>query len=106
MYLIILILLLVVIFMIWVEKKKNKEQRKETSVTDSIKPIKADNLTKIQGIGPKISGILNEADIRTFNKLATTTVEQLKEILRNSDLRITPDPTTWPEQAESAVAGK
>ncbi len=65
-------------------------------------PESADDLVVIEGIGPKIAGILGEAGITTFNKLSNTDVETLKKILADARLQMT-DPTTWPEQARLAA---
>lgn len=64
-----------------------------------------DDLVKIEGIGPKINTVLQEAGIRTFADLAQADVERLREILTAAGLRVN-DPTTWPEQAALAAAGK
>jgi large subunit ribosomal protein L20 len=64
-----------------------------------------DDLIKIEGIGPKINTLLHEAGIHTFAELAQTDVERLREILLQAGLRVN-DPTTWPEQAALAAAGK
>ncbi len=69
-------------------------------------PAKADDLTKIEGIGPKLSSVLNDAGISSYAKLASTQVDQLKEILQKTELRVPHDPTTWPEQAKLAAEGK
>ena len=67
----------------------------------------ADDLTKIEGIGPKIAQVLADAGITTFAGLANTSAERLRQILNaaGSRYRIT-DPTTWPEQAAHAAAGE
>lgn len=67
-----------------------------------------DDLKKIEGIGPKISGVLNAAGILTFAQLAETTPDRIREILEAEDPRLTrlADPTTWAEQAKLAAAGK
>ncbi len=65
-----------------------------------------DDLTKLEGIGPKISSILNDAGITTYAQLASTKIDSLKEILQNTQLRVPHDPTTWPEQAYLANEGK
>ena len=67
-----------------------------------------DDLKKIEGIGPKISGVLNAAGIYTFAQLAETTADRIREILEAEDPRLTrlADPTTWAEQAKLAAAGK
>ncbi len=67
-------------------------------------PTAADDLTIIEGIGPKISGWLNEAGITTFAQLAATPPEKIEEILLNAGHRIA-NPGTWPEQAALAAAG-
>ena len=67
----------------------------------------ADDLKKIEGIGPKISEILNTAGIKTFEDLANAPVEKLNEILSEAGSRYRMhDPTTWPEQAALAASGK
>ncbi len=68
---------------------------------------KPDDLKKIEGIGPKISGLLVEAGITTFSELAKTDPDKIREILAAAGSRYKMhDPTTWPKQAELAAAGK
>lgn len=69
------------------------------------KAEKGDDLAKIEGIGPKISGVLKAAGITTFAQLAEAEVERLQEILQDADLRLA-KPESWPEQAALAAAGK
>ena len=70
-------------------------------------PIVPDELSKIEGIGPKISGLLNEAEIMTYAQLADSPVSVLQEILEKAGPRFKlADPTTWPEQAKLAAEGK
>ncbi len=67
---------------------------------------KADDLTKVEGIGPKINEILQGAGIRTFSELAATPVDRLKELLAQAGSHFANhDPTTWPEQAALAAKG-
>jgi len=66
----------------------------------------ADDLERIEGIGPKIGQILAKAGITTFAQLADTSVEKLKALLAAAGSRfVSHDPTTWPEQAKLAAAG-
>ena len=68
----------------------------------------ADDLKRIEGIGPKISSVLQAAGIATFAQLAGTDVDRLGQILAESDpnlLRLA-DPATWPEQAKLAAEGQ
>ena len=67
-------------------------------------PTAADDLKRIEGIGPKIAGVLQEAGIATFEALASTGVERLQAILDESGIRLA-WPETWPEQAHLAAAG-
>ncbi|CAH8284526.1 large subunit ribosomal protein L21 [Mariniflexile fucanivorans] len=65
---------------------------------------KADDLKKVEGIGPKIAETLNAAGITTFAELAKSTPEKIAEII--SDVRGNHVPDTWPEQAKLAADGK
>ncbi|GEM_PF-638136 len=66
-----------------------------------------DDLQKIEGIGPKIEGILNDDKIRTYKKLADSKVGKLRKILDAAGPRYrTAKPDTWPEQAALARDGK
>jgi predicted flap endonuclease-1-like 5' DNA nuclease len=65
-----------------------------------------DDLARIEGIGPKISALLQENGILTFAQLAATDEERLSRILMDAGLRRLADPATWSEQAGLAAAGK
>lgn len=60
-----------------------------------------DDLTLIEGIGPKIAEILSEEGINTFLELANSDVDTLEHILDEARLSFA-DPSTWPEQARLA----
>lgn len=66
-------------------------------------PPTPDDLRRIEGVGPKISTLLQQAGITTFAQLSVTDVSQLKRILREAGIRA--NPGTWPEQAGLAAAG-
>jgi large subunit ribosomal protein L30 len=66
----------------------------------------ADDITQIEGIGPKIAELLRANDISTFAQLAAASVEQLRGILQQQPRLRLADPTTWPEQARLAAAGQ
>jgi len=68
---------------------------------------KPDKLTKVEGIGPKVNGLLNAAGIMTFADLAGTSADRIKEILAEAGSRYQMmDPTTWAQQAQLAADGK
>lgn len=101
--------LLVIIFaVIWVLYEESKQA--ETQVTAPSKTREAaaeqltDDLTRIEGIGPKISGLLQAVGITTFAKLAETEIRRLRQIVRDANISMA-DPSTWPEQARLAANG-
>ena len=67
-------------------------------------PAKADNLTKIEGIGPKIAETLAAAGVATYADLAGTDVEKIADIIKHVRGKHVPD--TWPKQAQMAADGK
>ena len=67
--------------------------------------IVADELTRIEGIGPKIAGLLQGAGVSTFEQLAGTGVDRLEQILADAKLAGLANPSTWPEQAGLAAKG-
>ena len=65
------------------------------------------DLTKIEGIGPKIAEILNHSDISTYGQLAGANMERIKEILAAAGSRYNShDSSTWSDQAQLAAEGK
>ena len=77
------------------------------ALAPAIPSAEPDDLTKIEGIGPKISGLLQAAGISTFAQLAQAQVSQLQHILTNAGPRYRmADPDTWPKQAALAAAEK
>lgn len=68
---------------------------------------KGDDLKKIEGIGPKIAGLLNEAGITTFAGLGKATEKKLADVLQEAGARFRlAKPKTWQEQAKLAADGK
>jgi predicted flap endonuclease-1-like 5' DNA nuclease len=69
--------------------------------------VKADDLTKVEGIGKKIAELLVKDGISSFELLGKATQKKLKEILAAAGPRYSIHvPTTWPKQAKLAAAGK
>jgi hypothetical protein len=108
----VLLIFLVMSLIAWLAMLWNKTKTEATLVDYHLdKPLQeheeehVDDLKVIEGIGPKISSVLQDAGISTYNKLANTSVSHLTEILGDADIRLG-DPTTWPEQAKLAAAGE
>ncbi|MBK8620900.1 MAG: hypothetical protein IPN79_03855 [Saprospiraceae bacterium] len=71
-----------------------------------IKQWKQDDLKAIEGIGPKIEGLLKENGITTWAALGNTTAENLRNILEKAGPRFQlAEPSTWPKQAMLAAEG-
>jgi predicted flap endonuclease-1-like 5' DNA nuclease len=65
-----------------------------------------DDLKLIEGIGPKIEELLNQADICTFEDLAATPITRLRALLDAGGNRFqTHNPETWAQQATLAADG-
>jgi large subunit ribosomal protein L27 len=63
---------------------------------------KGDDLKKLEGVGPKLAEILNEAGITTFAGLAETSIEKMKEILEAAGSRYaSKDPAPWIAEAKT-----
>lgn len=63
-----------------------------------------DDLKKLEGIGPKIEKLLNEAGIKSYAKLATMDRDTLKAILEAGGNQFKlHEPKSWPYQAELAA---
>ena len=64
------------------------------------------DLKVVEGIGPKIEGLLKADGINTWSDLAATDVDRLRSILEAAGSRYKlAEPRTWPQQASLAAAG-
>jgi large subunit ribosomal protein L21 len=86
--------------------KKAEPKKEETVAKAPVKKAatKADDLKKIEGIGPKIAETLVAAGIATYADLAKAKPEQISEII--ADIRGNHVTDTWPKQAKLAADGK
>ncbi|MEM8889152.1 MAG: helix-hairpin-helix domain-containing protein [Bacteroidota bacterium] len=91
------------------QKKKASAAKKavaavETSIEDLL-PAKND-LKALQGIGPKVEGLLNNAGIHSYEDLANASVETLQNVLQDAGSRYqSMDPSNWIVLAQEALAG-
>jgi predicted flap endonuclease-1-like 5' DNA nuclease len=60
--------------------------------------IGVEDLTLIEGIGPKVNRLLHENGISSFKDLASTELARLRDILDSAGFRYM-DPGSWAEQA-------
>ncbi len=90
------------------ESPKSKEVAKEKAAPKpkTVSKEKADDLTKVEGMGPKAAEALTAAGLETFAKLADAKPAKIKEILTEASSRMAHlDPTSWPKQAKMAADG-
>ena len=89
------------------EVKKEAAPEKEETAKKKAEKEKADDLTKIEGIGPKAAEALVSAGMGTYEALAGGDPEKIKELLTEASSRLAHlDPGSWPKQAKMAAEGK
>jgi len=67
----------------------------------------ANDLTIVEGIGPKINELFNDNGIKTFAQLAAATVPQMRAILDKGGSRFRiANPSTWAQQGALAAENK
>ena len=93
----------------WTLKFKDASGQKRGTLNNwklGIKFQDGDDLKKVEGIGPKIEGLLNGAGIFSFSSLSVTAPGIIRTILEGGGDRYKMhDPTTWPAQAALAAKG-
>ncbi len=70
--------------------------------TDSDQP---DDLTLLEGIGPKMSQALIAQGYTSFSKLADASLDEIREALEAEGQRFAPSSESWAEQASYAAKG-
>ncbi len=88
-------------------KEAVEEEKEAPKKAPKAKADKADDLTKIEGVGPKAAEALANAGLESYAKLAKGDVDKIKEILTEASSRMAHlDPTSWPKQAKMAADEK
>jgi predicted flap endonuclease-1-like 5' DNA nuclease len=80
--------------------KKAEKKAVESKVKSRKSKAKGDDLTKIEGIGPKIAEVLAGNGVDTFAKLADAKDTDTQEMIK--DVRGNHESGTWNEQAALA----
>ena len=67
----------------------------------------ANDLTVVEGIGPKINELFSNAGVKTFAQLAKQTIPQMRKVLDDGGSRFRiANPSTWGQQAALAAENK
>jgi predicted flap endonuclease-1-like 5' DNA nuclease len=96
-----------------IDLQKNLDGGKDTGggITDAkvekmlinigaIRRFKKDDLTAIEGVGPKTAQLMKDQGIETWQALSETAVDRIQGILNDAGSRFKlSDPGTWPKQA-------
>ena len=126
LYLFLAFFLLMVIVGWWVSRRggkqpdatpemQNHHEGEHTAYTDVNAPVAEpvaqpespaapDDLVSLEGIGPRVAKVLNDAGITTFAALAAADPVAIQKILSAAGLQMM-DPTGWIEQAALAARG-
>ncbi|KAB7529162.1 30S ribosomal protein S2 [Flagellimonas olearia] len=94
------------------KKEKKAESKKEETAEAPKKEkkaaaVEAEDLTKIEGVGPKAAEALVNSGVATYADLAKADPEKIKEVLTEASSNLAHlDPTSWPKQAKMAADGK
>lgn len=71
------------------------------------KRIKENDLTVVEGIGPKIQELFHNHDVKTWKALSECSVDKCQSVLLSGGDRFKMHkPGTWPEQAKMAAEGR
>jgi predicted flap endonuclease-1-like 5' DNA nuclease len=77
----------------------------EAAASD-LSATRPDDLTLIEGIGPKIAAALVSAGVTTFARIAEMAPADLEAIVRGAGVRMVGKSESWPVQARLAADGK
>lgn len=104
---IVLIIFIVIVLIVWWLLSRQTEGEAAEMHEEAAVPAVKDDLTRIEGIGPKVEGLLNAAGITTYAQLAARSPEELDAIMDAAgSIYKAMDETSWPKQAALAAEGK
>lgn len=103
-YMLLAVFVLLLIFW-WLNRRKDviADEPHDATVRTQAERV-ADDLKRIEGIGPKVEKVLNDAGINTFDTLAHANSAEVKQVLNSAGLQMM-NPEGWIEQAELAAKG-
>jgi predicted flap endonuclease-1-like 5' DNA nuclease len=87
------------------KKRITAEQKAAKIAAAEAAAVEPDDLKVIEGIGPVLEILLNDANVKTYKQLASMDPQEIKSILEAAGNKLN-DPATWPEQAALLRDGK
>jgi len=93
--------LLLMIIVGWLTSRRNGGQ---AEIQHEAHGSHADDLTLLEGIGPKVAKVLNESGIRSFADLAKAKADEVQKALDAAGLQMM-TPEGWIDQAKLAEKG-
>jgi predicted flap endonuclease-1-like 5' DNA nuclease len=86
--------------------EETKPAPKARAAKSNAAKAEGDNLTVIEGIGPKTQAALYNSGITTYAQVASASAEDLHRIVKvENNVQIVGDAATWPKQAQYLVDG-
>jgi large subunit ribosomal protein L17 len=110
LWVVLLLFLLIVLIGWWVSRNKGSQPTVQPKAhAEPAMPVvqekKApDDLTVLEGIGPKVAKVLNDIGIMTFADLAGADLAKVQQALNAAGMRYM-NPAGWVEQAKLAASG-
>ena len=106
LYVFLAFFLLMVVVGWWVSNRRKVEPSEvpqEAPVPHQEK-VTVDDLIRLEGIGPKVAKVLNEAGITSFEDLAKANAVEVQKVLSAAGMQML-NPEGWIEQATLAAKG-
>ncbi|QGY44907.1 50S ribosomal protein L27 [Maribellus comscasis] len=87
-----------------VKEETPKTEAKEEAPKAEVSEAEADDLKKLEGVGPKLAEILAEGGFTNYASVASASVEDIRKVLEAAGSRYaSKDPAPWIEQAKELV---
>ncbi len=105
----VLVVFVIIIIVGWMTSKKDAdaapaETHAPVHVEAAHEEAAPDDLTRLEGVGPKVSDVLAGAGYTTFAQLAAADADAVREVLKEAGLQMM-EPAGWIEQADLAAKG-
>ncbi|MFY0645079.1 MAG: hypothetical protein JXR19_11480 [Bacteroidia bacterium] len=90
-----------------VKSNPSKEDDIKEPMASSSSESTKDDLTIIEGVGPKIQSLLNEGGVHSYDQIIQMNPQAIRDILiKSGPTYAVHDPTTWAEQSVLAKNGE